>query len=71
MRSLPSACRYILPSLSRIPQDEEEWMRVAYAAAIGPLASVALKFLDSVQSATPTTQEALVSQSLTVGRGEV
>lgn len=57
-------CRYILPSLSRIPNDEEEWMRVAYAAAIGPLATVALKFLDSVQTSPPTTSEALVSPAL-------
>jgi hypothetical protein len=34
-------------------------MRVSYAAAIGPLAGVALKYLDSVQT-SGTTSEALV-----------
>lgn len=53
--------RYILPSLSRIPNDDEEWIRIAYAAAIGPLSSAAYGFLSSQTSGA--SSEALVGSS--------
>lgn len=53
--------RYILPSLSRIPNDDEEWIRIAYAAAMGPLASAAYGFLSSQKSGN--SSEVLVSTS--------
>ena len=53
-------CRYILPCLSRIPNDDEEWIRIAYAAAVGPLSSAAYGFLSSIQN-SGNSSEALVS----------
>ena len=51
--------RYVLPSLSRIPNDDEEWIRIAYAAAVGPLSRAAYGFLSSTQN-SGTNSEALV-----------
>lgn len=45
IKYLCMCCRYILPSLSMVPTDREEWMLVAYAQAIGHLASSAHRFL--------------------------
>ena len=56
-------CRYILPSLSMVPNDKEEWVRVAYAAAIAPLAASAHRFLMRLQSSA-SSSPSLVSNWL-------
>jgi hypothetical protein len=38
-------CRYILPSLSLVPSDAEEWVRVEYASLIAELATSAHRLL--------------------------
>ena len=47
--------RYILPSLSLVPNDKEERVRVAYAGVIAPLAAAAHRLLQGLQSDEAST----------------
>ncbi len=43
-------CRYILPSLSLVPNDAEESVRVEFTGVVAQLAATAYRFLQQLQS---------------------
>ena len=59
--------RYILPSLSLLPTDGEEAVRVEYAGSIAPLAAAAHRFLLRLQHGAAEQAGAAASASPLVG----
>lgn len=49
MATVTCICRYILPSLSLVPADPEEAVRVQYALILAQLAAAASRFLLHMQ----------------------
>ena len=59
--------RYILPSLSLLPTDGEEAVRMEYASAIAPLAAAAHRFLLRLQHRAAEQAAVAASSSPLVG----